>query len=129
MDHVEQFVADLNEALKDDSFRRLTLGKYRGKVDGLKQVQIRPVETKQGHKLSARIRHATRDVTENIDALEDRFRAWLDDGFRSAHLHTATQDLQLEFSKRGKTRLNRSRATVTGEVAGHDREKQRIVPL
>lgn len=129
MDHVEDFVAEMNDALKDGSFRRLTLGKYRGKVDGLKQVQVRPVETKQGGLLSARIRFETRDVTENIDALEDRFREWLADGFRSAHLHTATQDYQLEFSKRGKTRLNRSRATMSGEATSHDREKQRIVPM
>lgn len=126
-DHVEEFVAALLASLANREFRRLTLGKYRGTEDGLKQVQIRPIETKKGGLLSARIRYAHKDRTENLEDVEPSVRRWLGEGFRSAHLHTATEDLQLEFNRRGKSRLNRSRATVTDEQAGHDRRKQRLV--
>lgn len=131
-DDVEDFMAALNSSLKGDEFRRLSLGKYRGRTEGLRQVQVRPLKTNQTAIWSARIRYRTRDITENLgrEEIETRFRAWLREGFRSAHLHTATEDLQLEFNKRGKSRLSRSGPTMaSAELVGHDREKRRLVSM
>ena len=130
-DPQQGFLAALRESLDGEGFLRLTLGKYRGDAD-LKQVVVRRIAIQAQDCLSLTIRHRTKDVTRNVAMLgaEVEIGKLLADGFRSAHLFTSAEDLQLEFSKRGKGRLNRSRPTLCGSgSSGHDRPKRRPVDV
>ena len=61
----EKFFAALDESLDDGTFIKLTLAKYRGIEEGLKNVYVRPVELKGGRRLSFLHRYQTRDAVKN----------------------------------------------------------------
>jgi SAM-dependent methyltransferase len=80
-------------------------------------------------------RYATRDVTKNhpvADGIE-LVRGRLGSAFKHAHLHTLTEEVQLRFSKKGKSTLQRGKAaspeTASAAPTRHDREKHRVVDL
>lgn len=128
-DPKEKFLSALRESIDGGTFLRLMLGKYRGDAD-LKQVVVRRIVIKGEECLSLTLRHQTKDVTRNVAlaVAEGEIGSLIAEGFRSAHLFTSVEDLQLEFNKRGKGRLSRSRPTMTDAASpDHDRSKQRLV--
>ncbi len=124
------FLGALDNCLKDGSFIRMSLGKYRGADAELRRVTARLISLKEEANLQLTIHHRTKDVTRNV-LMKDAdcvLREYLEQGFKSVHLFTASDDLQLEFNRRGKGRLRRSRPTMTGKQTGqHNREKSRMV--
>ena len=64
-DHKRQFVQALRDSLKQGTFVKLTLGKYRGDDPNLQKVLIRLVSVKKGEKLFFLYRHQTRDTVKN----------------------------------------------------------------
>ncbi|HEX6184112.1 MAG TPA: SAM-dependent methyltransferase [Pyrinomonadaceae bacterium] len=130
LDAAEQFFAALDESLAGGRFVKLTLSKYRGHEAGLKNVYVRPVTLKGGERLSFLHRYQTRDAFKNHTREEGArlVRELLGAGFASAHLFTSAEDLRLVFSRKGESRLVRSRPTFDTPVAEeHDRRKRRAV--
>lgn len=124
------FLETLESSLVAGTFLRLTFGKYRGDEPDLQRVGARRVSLKGKDHLSFTYQYRTQDVTRNV-ALEsgaEEIRGLLNSGFKSAHLFTSTQDLQLEFNRRGNARLSKSRPTQnTKQREDHDRPKRRLV--
>jgi SAM-dependent methyltransferase len=126
----EKWLAHLEDALRDGTFVKLTLGGCRHRDSGLKSVSARPVELKDGPRLSFVYRHATRDVTKNWPT--DEAIALLDDlvgaQFRHAHLFTTRATLELEFREGRNARLLESRPAYDQPLpATHDQHKRRLV--
>src|SRR5215216_4048586 len=126
----EQFFAALDESLAGGRFVKLTLSKYRGREAGLKNVYVRPVTLKGGGRLSFLHRYQTRDAVKNHTREEGArlVRELLGAEFASAHLFTSAEDLRLVISRKGESRLVRSRPTFDAPAAEeHDRRKRRAV--
>src|SRR5215212_3430407 len=106
-DDRERFFAALDESLDGGTFVKLTLAKYRGVEAELKNVYIRPVELKDGRRLSFLYRYKTRDAVKNHTHEEGArsLRELLRGGFASGHLFTSKEDLRLEVSRKGEARL------------------------
>jgi SAM-dependent methyltransferase len=130
IDAAEQFFAALDESLAGGRFVKLTLSKYRGREAGLKNVYVRPVTLKGGERLSFLQRYRTRDAVRNHTREEGArlVRELLGAEFASGHLFTLSEDLRLDVSRKGESRLVRGRPTFAAPAAeGHDRRKRRNI--
>jgi SAM-dependent methyltransferase len=126
----EKFFAALDESLARGSFVKLTLAKYRGPEADLKNVYVRAVTLKGGERLSFLYRYRTRDAVKNhtFAAGVRLVREMLGADFASGHLFTTTEDLQLEFNRRGEPRLViRPPAFAAAPAHAHDRRKRRAI--
>jgi SAM-dependent methyltransferase len=128
--NLEQFVGALEASLAGGSFVKLTLAKRRGVEPGPKNVYARLVRVRGEEKLSFLSRHPTKDVVKNLPVDEGvrAARAMLGAEFLSAHLFTLEQDLRLEFSRKGASRLARRPPTFREPPdPAHDRKKRRAI--
>jgi SAM-dependent methyltransferase len=127
---IDDFLDALRASLGDGSLVKLTLGGPCGPDATLRNVHGRPVALSAGPRLQLVYRHATRDVTTNLEHDEGvaRVAALLDGHFRSAHLYTTERSLQLDRTKRS-WRMSQGPAQHGGASTSHDREKQRPVEL
>ena len=135
----DEFIAAFGRATLDRTLASLVLSKNRRAGSDLQSVRVRPIELRGGPALSFVHRHATRDVTKNLDPAAARaaILALLDEradpSFAHATLHAGGGELQLRFSKKGKQALIRAQRPA-GPVAAptshaHDRAKARALPL
>jgi SAM-dependent methyltransferase len=125
-ENVEKFVNDLASSLRDNTFVKLTLGNYKGADEHLQKILVRLIKTRKGVRLFFLYRYETRDTAKNYEIQEgiDLLREILGSGFRSGHLFTTHNDLQLDIGKKGRARLNVSKPTFTTRPSlEHDREK------
>jgi len=127
----ETFFSALESALSEGTFIELLLTKHRGEEVDLKRIIIRRVILKDQPNLSFVYRYGTRDITKNapITAGVLRVRDLLGISFKGAHLFTTTQDMQIEFSKKGKAKLGIGKPSraPSSSAEGHDRQKKRYV--
>ncbi len=141
---LEDFFQQLQQAWQDRQLQKLVLSKYKGLDPEWQRVQIRPVQLKTEFLLQFVWQNRTFDQTKNLafDAALAQLRLWLGQCFFSAHLTTASQELQLSYSKKGKVLLSRhKKASITQAAAGqppasadvalaalqHNKAKQRYV--
>ena len=151
---VEQLVTAIENSIDDQTFQKLTLGKFHtGRPpsadaglgrDGLSTVQhvyVRIVGLKTGPRLSFLHRYPNQDITKNSPIPEGiaMILGWLGSSCRSATLLTSNGRQQLLFSRRGKPRLfsqpsnslqRRKGHKVLSLAAAnrsHDREKVRLL--
>jgi SAM-dependent methyltransferase len=130
VDDRDKFFAALDESLDSGNFIKLTLARYRGAEAGLKNVYVRPVELKGGPRLSFLYRYKTRDAVKNHTYEEGArlLRELLGAEFASGHLFTAKEDLRVEVSRKGETRLTTHAPTLSApEPTGHERRKRRAI--
>ncbi len=123
----QQFISFLSESLGDGSFVKLSLGKYKGDDPNLQKMLIRLINTKKGTRLFFLYRFNTRDVVKNFSFDEgvEKVREVLGTSFMSGHLFTLKQDVQIEFGKKAKSRLNASKPTFKALPSTlHNREKR-----
>jgi hypothetical protein len=120
----ESIPAALAESLRDGSFIKLSLGKYRGSEPQLQKLLARKILVKKTDKFSVTYRYKTRDVVKNYEIVEavPLIQNYLRDGFEAATLFTTSFDLQFDGKK-----LKRSAATQQAAPPDHDRPKQRLV--
>jgi SAM-dependent methyltransferase len=126
----EQFFAALDESLVGGGFVKLTLAKYRGREAGLKNVYVRPVTLKGGARLSFLYRYRTRDAVKNHTHDEGArlVRELLGAEFASGHLFTTAEDLRLDVTRKGESRLVRGEPTFAAAASEeHDRRKRRAI--
>jgi len=125
-----EFVSLLEEALSENRVIKLSLGKYRGQDPDLRRIQVRPLTVKGQASLSFVFSYKTKDVTKNV-ALEEGLAIiaeQLGNPFKSAHLFTLTEDVQLVFSRKGKPAWSRAAPTCsTPPTVEHNREKTRLL--
>jgi hypothetical protein len=128
-ENIEKFVAAVAASLQIGSFVRLTLGNYKGIEKGLSKVLIRPISTKRGERILAVFKYDTRDTAKNYDinGASQLLESLFSQGFKSGHLFTTENDLQLDIGKRN-ARLNVGKPTFTASPdLTHDREKHRLI--
>jgi SAM-dependent methyltransferase len=130
---VKQFLEELRESLANGTFRKLTLGKFRGECSEVEHVYARLVDLKEGQRLSFVYQYPTNDLTKNYSAPDaiGLVRDWLGESCLAASLFTSDKRYQLLFNRRGKPRLH---CTVEGRPdhqeavpLAHDRSKQRLL--
>jgi SAM-dependent methyltransferase len=129
-DPLERFFGLLEHSLAEGRFVKLVLAKSRAPEADLVRLSVREIALKDQACLSFVSSHSTRDVTQNFALAEGLalLREQVATAFSHAHLLTATEDIQLLTSKKGKRSLSRAKA-AHGEAQGasHDREKQRLI--
>ena len=130
-DPITDFIARLERALGDASFAKLVLAKPRAAGGDLLRVSVRAVTLKGATCLSFVHTHQTRDITKNLPVIEGvpQVRALIESTFGHAHLFTASEEIQLLTSKKGRRTLLRGKATHAPAPVAHDREKHRFLDL
>ena len=132
-DHRAQFLGLLDTSLSQNSLIKLVLAKYVGSEAELQRVIIEPLTVREQPCLSFVYRYKTRDITKNFPLAEavDVIAGLIPESFKNAHLLSLTDEVQLEFSKKGKSTLFKSKAQQEREApaVGHDREKKRYLEL
>jgi hypothetical protein len=130
----ERFLELLRAAINGGALVKLTLGKYRGADATLQNIFARPIALKSGPHLTLVWRHAARDITKNFSPTEALavLEPLVGGDFLDAHLFTSEQNVQLECSPAGDSRLRlkkNSPAEKTIAVSdSHDREKKHLIP-
>jgi SAM-dependent methyltransferase len=132
-DHHAQFLNLLDTSLAQNSFIKLVLAKYVGSEADLQRLIIKQLTVKEQPCLSFVYRYKTRDITKNF-SLADGVAAIADllpESFKNAHLLSLTDEVQLEYSKKGKSSLFKGKTQQQREVpsAEHNREKNRFLEL
>ena len=120
---MKEFLQSLDDALKDGSFVKLSLGGYKGAEPDLKKITARPVTIKREDKLSFTYSYKTRDIVKNYgyaDSLQ-KILEQLSSGFGSATLFTTEYDLAYPSMKKENP------TTKDAPTKDHDRAKNRIV--
>ena len=127
MSPLEEFLAHVQASLAANSFRKLTLGKLRGELEGQKNVYIRLISLRDGIRLSFLHRYPDRDITKNHPVAEgvQIVRDWLGESSFAATLITPKTRTQLQFDRRGNSRIFSGIAELSEPNAQHDRKKNR----
>ncbi|WP_339491493.1 MULTISPECIES: class I SAM-dependent methyltransferase [unclassified Pseudomonas] len=132
-DHHAQFIELLRTSLEQNGFIKLVLAKYVGEEADLQRLIIKQLTVKDQPCLSFVYRYKTRDITKNFPLAEgvETIAALLPASFKNAHLLAVTDEAQLEYSKKGKSSLFKSKPQQLREVpsAEHNREKNRFLDL
>ncbi len=130
-DPLAAFIARLERALADASFARLVLAKPRAAGADLVRVTLRALTLKGAPALAFVHTHRTRDITKNLSPGDgvQQVRALLESTFGHAHLFTATAEIQLLISRKGRRTLLQGKASHAPAPAAHDREKHRFLDL
>jgi SAM-dependent methyltransferase len=129
-DYIDRFLNLLRNSLEQNTFVKLVLGKYRGPESGLKRILVRMLTVKGQPCLSLIYCYKTKEVTKNVAVATgvEMIRDRLGDPFRSAHCFSLTEDVQMEFSRKGKCTLSCSDASYSAVPSDkHDRDKERLL--
>ena len=129
----DRFLELLRTSLAEGTLAKLTLGKPGGADPTLRNLFARPVQLRDGARVSLTWRHATREVTRNLPAPEaaDVLAGLLGTEFLDAHLFTATGHHQFETNPGGRPRLRSlpARPGLAPPAQGqHDRPKDHVLP-
>jgi hypothetical protein len=125
-----EFLSAVTKAIEDQTFVKLTLGKYRGEGEPQKAVATL-ILLKGAPHLKIVTRRGRSEETKNVAVATaaDYVASVVGRPFLSATLFTTESDISLTYSKKGETRLARAKPTLTVAVpATHDRAKAYLVP-
>jgi len=132
-DHHAEFIELLQASLDQSAFIKLVLAKHVGDEADLQRLIIKQLTVKEQPCLSFVYRYKTRDITKNFPLAEGvaTIAALLPASFKNAHLLAVTDEAQLEYSKKGKPSLFKSKPQQLREVPSveHNREKNRFLDL
>jgi hypothetical protein len=126
----DRFVILLRDSLEQNTFVKLVLGKYRGQESGLQRVLVRKLNVQGEQRLSLIYCYKTKEITKNaaVPIGIGTIGELLGDPFLSAHLFSATEDVQVEFNRKGKCRWSCSKAThLDVPSVEHNRNKKRLL--
>ena len=131
-DTLQNFLGLVGDVFTEGSCIKLLLSKYRGEEKELQRLQIRPVDLRNKPMLSFVYSYKTQTITKNLNAQDARscISSLLGSDFKSAHLQTPTEEVQLTISKKGKVSLSTHKAKgETKKTTEHNREKKRYVDI
>jgi SAM-dependent methyltransferase len=136
-DPVEQLVTAIRGSIDDQTFQKLTLGKFQNELASVQHVYVRIVDLKSGPHLSFVYRYPNQDITKNSLIPEGiaTIRSCLGSSCRTATLLTSLGRQQLAFSRRGEPRLFSQESNASPSAwpslaaanRSHDREKVRLL--
>jgi hypothetical protein len=131
MDNEKQkFILHLRGSIEDNSFVKITFGKYRGDDKEFKNIFVNRIETKEGEKISFKSRYKTKDVVKNYDfdrgiKLADEI---LGKDFLSATLFTTGNDFTIDYSKKRVPKLHIQKPSLAPDKSSqHNKIKSRFV--
>jgi methyltransferase family protein len=127
---VEQLVSAIRDSIGDQTFQKLTLGKFQNELAAVQHVYVRIVDLKTGPHLSFVYRYPNQDITKNSPIPEgiEIINGWLGSTCRSATLLTSKGRQQLLFGRRGQPRLfSQDSPSIPATSRAHDREKTRLL--
>lgn len=122
-----ELIDKLKLSLNENMFVKMTLSRYVGNEEALKNIYIKRVLIKNNEYISFTYRYRTKDVVKNYSfeetfSLLDRL---LENNFRSAILFTIESNYIYEKNKTNKYILKRQEPTVTELPSlSHDKEKK-----
>ena len=126
----QKFIDHLNECISDNTFVKITFGKYRGDDKEFQNIYVSKIEIKEGERLSFKFRYKTKDIVKNyeygtgIKLVEEI----LGKDFLSGTLFTTKNDFTLDYSKKRIPKLYIKKATTTALVTTeHNKPKSRFV--
>jgi SAM-dependent methyltransferase len=128
-DETEKFVKAFAQSVAAETFVKMTLGNYKGSVEHLQKIMLRPVATKRGPLVAFQHRYESREIVKNQSVAEspEIVRTHLASGFSSGHLFTTENDFQLDIGKRS-SRLRVVKPTFEQPASVvHDRIKDRLI--
>lgn len=126
----------LSSSVNNASWIRLVLSKQRASDQQLR-LTVRLIHIKDAPALSFLYSYQTRDITKNVDPIDGlaEIRHLLVETFKSAHLLTSTDEVQLNISKKNRVHWSSRKRKVTAEgetqlpLSSHNREKKRFVDI
>ncbi len=105
-------------------FRRATFGgAQRGNKIAAERVVVRPVELREGRRIQVSRFDGRKDVSTN-HAVADVLGA----GFANVHVATATEEIDLRLTKKGKVLVSRKKAEGEQTSMEHNRVKETALP-
>ncbi|SDM03931.1 class I SAM-dependent methyltransferase [Pedobacter antarcticus] len=125
-----EFLTALAESFAQDTFIKLTLGKYRGELAGLKNIYVRKVNIKGKPHLAFTSRFKTRDIVKNYPFEEGaaRIAEELNQGFQHCTCFTLQKDLILDLQQGQGFRFRQAAPTSQTPVSDtHDKTKKRLI--
>lgn len=124
------FLHHLDLSLQNDTFQKLTLGKYRGDEPSLEKVKINRVVIKGTPHLSFTYRFTTKDIVKNLplDDGREKVASLVGSSFLTAHLFSNGKEYALEYSKKRVPLLRVHEASVKVTSSTHNREKNHLIP-
>jgi protein-L-isoaspartate O-methyltransferase len=125
----QQILAD---ALENNSLTKLVLSKYRGSDKSLQRITIRPIRLQNEDVLSFVYQHQTNHITKNqtYKAAIETIKLLLVEQFKSAYLSLLTIEIQLEISKKGKSKITKHQIKEHADNdLQHNRAKKRFVDI
>lgn len=129
-DTTRSFLERLEGALSSNDFVRLILGKYRGSDFGLTTILVVAKVVRGEECLAFVSRYQTKEMTRNVTVPEGlaKIRDLLGGDFKSAHLFTVNDTVQLEFNKKGLARMTSGKPVCeTPPSRAHDHAKERML--
>jgi hypothetical protein len=131
MTNQEQYIVLLNQSLLDNTFVKVSLGNYKGTVEGLKNCYIKRIRIKQEDKLSFTYRYQTKDIVKNYSIEEGIgiITNFIQEGaFRHATLFTIDFDALFEYINKDKTMFKKNKATIKQlPTLEHNIQKNRLI--
>lgn len=123
------FFDRLRASLTNNTFSKLTLAKTIGNTD-LLNIYVKPVQLKQGLKLSLTYHYKTQDKVENL-SIEDAInvlQSYINNPFLSAILFTTEADIALKLNKKRIASIIETKPTFKQSAnQSHDEAKVRLV--
>jgi hypothetical protein len=126
----DRFLILLRDSLEKNIFVKLVLGKYRGQDSELNRILVRNIVIKDQQHLSLIYCYKTREITKNetVTVGIGTIGELIGNPFMSAHLFLLTEDIQIEFSRKGKCHWSSSKASHSvAPSEKHDRDKKRFI--
>jgi len=126
----QRFIDHLNESISDNTFVKITFGKYRGDDKEFQNIFVSKIEIKEGKRLSFKFRYKTKDIVKNYEhetglKLVEEI---LGKDFLSGTLFTTKNDFTLDYSKKRIPKLYIKKATATSPVTTeHNKSKSRFI--
>jgi hypothetical protein len=124
------FVSALRDAIADESFAKLSLGKFRGEGETRKAIATL-VATKDKPQLKLVTSYPRKDETKTFDIARgiEFIAKLIGKQFMSATLFTSAHDLRLDYSRKGVPHLAIGKPTLQSSAPmPHDRQKAYLVP-
>lgn len=130
---IKEMIQELENSASNNSFVKLVMSKYRGEEKGLKNIYVKPIMIKENLHFSFTYRYKTNDIIKNYSLEEtiSLINEIIGTEFLSVILSTTINDIYLDFTKKGKSRLllkkKENKDFISNNLLSHNREKERFI--
>jgi hypothetical protein len=126
-----EFISSLFESILNNSFKKLSLGNYKGSEEGLRNIYVKRILIKRIENLSFTYRYKTRDIVKNYLVEEGikLIQESVENGFKIATLFTIEFDLIMETLNNQKVTIRKTNPSSKETIVSldHDHAKKRLI--